>query len=191
MSCRRSHDGSAGATGLQPPADRAVPREPGHGRRADGGPMEGRWRADGGPMEGRPLLLLTTIGAKTGQRRTSPMMYIRSPELTVASRRRERVWFLLHRGWFHQGRKDLARAVLSTGVLTLRRTAGECARMDRQGEAIGLRRAWFSLVTRARAATRHVDSLPGHHRKRKSFGIGIGPLSREERGERWATKATS
>lgn len=30
----------------------------------------------GGPMEGRPLLLLTTTGAKSGQRRTTPMMYI-------------------------------------------------------------------------------------------------------------------
>ncbi len=30
----------------------------------------------GGPMEGRPLLLLTTTGAKTGLRRTMPLMYI-------------------------------------------------------------------------------------------------------------------
>lgn len=30
----------------------------------------------GGPLEGRPLLLLTTTGAKSGQRRTAPMMYI-------------------------------------------------------------------------------------------------------------------
>ncbi len=30
----------------------------------------------GGPMEGRPLLLLTTTGAKSGQLRTTPMMYI-------------------------------------------------------------------------------------------------------------------
>ena len=30
----------------------------------------------GGPMEGRPLLLLTTTGAKSGQPRTTPMMYI-------------------------------------------------------------------------------------------------------------------
>lgn len=31
----------------------------------------------GGIWEGRPLLLLTTTGAKSGQRRTSPMMYMR------------------------------------------------------------------------------------------------------------------
>src|SRR6266516_188800 len=30
----------------------------------------------GGPFEGRPLLLLTTTGAKSGQPRTTPMMYI-------------------------------------------------------------------------------------------------------------------
>jgi len=31
----------------------------------------------GGIWEGRPLLLLTTTGAKSGQRRTNPMMYLR------------------------------------------------------------------------------------------------------------------
>src|SRR6266566_8340804 len=38
------------------------------------------FRADrdkgGGAMRGRPLLLLTTTGARSGQRRTTPMMYI-------------------------------------------------------------------------------------------------------------------
>ncbi len=29
-----------------------------------------------GPFAGRPLLLLTTIGAKSGQRRTTPLMYV-------------------------------------------------------------------------------------------------------------------
>jgi deazaflavin-dependent oxidoreductase (nitroreductase family) len=29
-----------------------------------------------GPFAGRPLLLLTTTGAKSGQRRTTPMMYV-------------------------------------------------------------------------------------------------------------------
>ena len=29
-----------------------------------------------GPMAGRPLLLLTTTGAKSGQPRTTPMMYV-------------------------------------------------------------------------------------------------------------------
>ena len=41
----------------------------------------------GGPFEGRPLLLLTTIGARSGERRTTPMMYISDGEhlLVVAS----------------------------------------------------------------------------------------------------------
>ena len=34
----------------------------------------------GGMWEGRPLLLLTTTGAKSGQRRTSPVMYLRDGE---------------------------------------------------------------------------------------------------------------
>ena len=38
--------------------------------RANGGKVGGMW-------EGRPLLLLTTTGAKSGQRRTSPVMYLR------------------------------------------------------------------------------------------------------------------
>ena len=41
----------------------------------------------GGPMEGRPLLLLTTTGAKSGQLRTTPMMYIHVDDrlLVIAS----------------------------------------------------------------------------------------------------------
>lgn len=30
----------------------------------------------GGPFEGRPLLLLTTTGARSGQRRTNPLVYL-------------------------------------------------------------------------------------------------------------------
>jgi len=45
-----------------------------------------RGKADG-PMEGRPLLLLTTTGAKSGQLRTTPMMFIRVDDqlLVIAS----------------------------------------------------------------------------------------------------------
>jgi len=38
--------------------------------RANGGKVGGMW-------EGRPLLLLTTTGAKSGQRHTNPVMYLR------------------------------------------------------------------------------------------------------------------
>lgn len=37
--------------------------------RANGGKV-------GGPFEGAPLLVLTTTGAKSGQRRTAPVMYL-------------------------------------------------------------------------------------------------------------------
>ena len=37
---------------------------------------EFRANQGGGPMEGRPLLLLTTKGAKSSELRTTPMMYI-------------------------------------------------------------------------------------------------------------------
>jgi deazaflavin-dependent oxidoreductase (nitroreductase family) len=39
------------------------------------------------PLEGRPLLLLTTTGAKSGQRRTTPLMYIPDSDrlLVIAS----------------------------------------------------------------------------------------------------------
>ena len=42
---------------------------------------------EAGPMPGRPLLLLTTTGAKSGQRRTTPLMYIPDGEglLVIAS----------------------------------------------------------------------------------------------------------
>jgi len=49
--------------------------------RANGGKVGGMW-------EGRPLLLLTTTGAKSGQRRTNPTMYLREGDrlLIFASR---------------------------------------------------------------------------------------------------------
>lgn len=44
--------------------------------RANGGKVGGLW-------EGRPLLLLTTTGAKSGQRRTSPVMYLRDGDRLI------------------------------------------------------------------------------------------------------------
>jgi len=48
---------------------------------------EFRANRGGGPMAGRHLLLLTTTGAKTGWRRTAPMMYVRDGDrlLVIAS----------------------------------------------------------------------------------------------------------
>ena len=44
-------------------------------------------RQSDGPMPGRPLVLLTTTGARSGRRRTTPMMYIPDGDglLVVAS----------------------------------------------------------------------------------------------------------
>jgi len=37
----------------------------------------------GGPFEGAPVLLLTTVGAKSGERRTTPVMYLPDGERMV------------------------------------------------------------------------------------------------------------
>ena len=48
-----------------------------------------QFRADrssnGDAFKGRPLLLLTTTGARSGQRRTTPMMYVRDGERLLVS----------------------------------------------------------------------------------------------------------
>jgi deazaflavin-dependent oxidoreductase (nitroreductase family) len=37
----------------------------------------------GGPFAGRPVLLLSTIGARTGERRTTPVVYLRDGERLI------------------------------------------------------------------------------------------------------------
>ena len=53
----------------------------------------------GGPFDGRPLLLLTTTGAKSGQAHTKPMMYIPDGDrlLVIASN----VGAPVHPAWYH------------------------------------------------------------------------------------------
>ena len=60
--------------------------------RANGGKVGGFW-------EGRPLLLLTTTGAKSGQRRTTPTMYLRDGDrlLIFASKGGAPT----HPAWYH------------------------------------------------------------------------------------------
>jgi deazaflavin-dependent oxidoreductase (nitroreductase family) len=84
-----------------------------------------QFRADGGPPEGRPLLLLTTTGARTGQRVTTPMMRIDDDGrlLVIASNSGA----TRHPDWFHNllahpdvfvevaGDSYPARAVVPTG----------------------------------------------------------------------------
>ena len=53
----------------------------------------------GGPFEGRHLLLLTTTGARSGERRTTPMMYIPDGDrlLVIASN----IGAPKHPDWYH------------------------------------------------------------------------------------------
>ena len=53
----------------------------------------------GGPLEGRHLLLLTTTGARSGERRTTPMMYIPDGDhlLVIASN----IGAPKHPDWYH------------------------------------------------------------------------------------------
>jgi deazaflavin-dependent oxidoreductase (nitroreductase family) len=57
------------------------------------------FRANGGVEPGRHLLLLTTTGARTGQARTSPMMYVPEGDrlLVIASNAGARH----HPNWYH------------------------------------------------------------------------------------------
>lgn len=60
---------------------------------------EFRANKGGGPMAGRPLLLLTTTGAKSGLPRTTPVMYVRDGGrlLVIASN----AGALAHPDWYH------------------------------------------------------------------------------------------
>jgi deazaflavin-dependent oxidoreductase (nitroreductase family) len=57
------------------------------------------FRANGGPPDGRPLLLLTTVGRRTGQRRTTPMMHLQvdGRDVVIASNNGAR----RHPDWYH------------------------------------------------------------------------------------------
>ena len=57
------------------------------------------FRADRSKFGGRPLLLLTTTGARSGQRRTTPMMYVRDGDrlIVIASN----VGAPTHPAWYH------------------------------------------------------------------------------------------
>ncbi len=61
--------------------------------------LVGEFRAAGGSLGGRPLLLLTTTGARTGRPRTTPLMYVRAGDrlLVVASN----AGAPKHPDWFH------------------------------------------------------------------------------------------
>lgn len=60
---------------------------------------EFRANRGGGSLHGRPLLLLTTTGARSGQRRTTPMMYIPDGDglIVIASN----IGAPTHPDWYH------------------------------------------------------------------------------------------
>src|SRR6266849_10422437 len=87
----------------------------------------------------------------------------RSPKLTRVSRRIPGVWFLLHREQFHLSRTAQASAPLSTGVLTVRGTPGQCLARKVLSMPDNSERAWFSPVP----TCQHADRLPQNTRENK------------------------
>ncbi len=94
-----------------------------------------RGRPDG-PFEGRPLLLLTTTGAKTGNRRTTPMMYIPLDDhlIVIASN----IGAPAHPDWYHNLVAHPQVAV-ETGMETFEATAVALEGSERQ-------RLWARIV---------------------------------------------
>jgi len=90
----------------------------------------------------------------------------RPPDLTVFSRRRARVWFLLHRRRFHDGLPVVASAPVSTGVYPLRRTAGELVYARARGRDLWPAAGLVFARQVASVCTLHTGSLPQNHRKR-------------------------
>lgn len=76
----------------------------------------------GGPFEGAPVLLLTTVGAKSGQQRISPMMYLPEGErifVFASNAGSDR-----HPSWYHNLRANPS-ATVEVGTETYSVTAAE------------------------------------------------------------------
>lgn len=56
-------------------------------------------RATGGPFEGRPVLILTTTGAKTGELRESPLVYSQQGDRLVIAA--SKAGADTHPAWYH------------------------------------------------------------------------------------------
>ncbi|OBJ71660.1 nitroreductase family deazaflavin-dependent oxidoreductase [Mycobacterium sp. 1274756.6] len=69
----------------------------------------------GGPFEGAPVLLLTTTGAKSGQPRTSPMMYLPDGDRLIVFASNEGKD--THPAWYHNLRAH-ASATVEVGTET-------------------------------------------------------------------------
>lgn len=76
----------------------------------------------GGAFEGAPVLLLTTVGARSGQSRTSPMMYLPEGDRIIVFASNEGKD--THPGWYHNLRANPA-ATVEVGTETYPVTATE------------------------------------------------------------------
>ncbi|MBS9534263.1 nitroreductase family deazaflavin-dependent oxidoreductase [Mycobacterium sp. M1] len=76
----------------------------------------------GGPFEGAPVLLLTTTGAKSGQPRTSPMMYLPDGDRIIVFASNE--GRDTHPSWYHNLRANPS-ATVEVGTETFPATATE------------------------------------------------------------------
>ncbi len=90
----------------------------------------------GGPFEGRPLLLLTTTGAKTGKCHTTPMMYIPidGRMVVIASN----IGAPAHPDWYHN-LVAKPHVIVETGAETFEATAVVIDGPERQ-------RLWSRIV---------------------------------------------
>lgn len=86
------------------------------------------FRANGAP-EGRALLLLTTTGARTGQRRTTPLMYVRTGErlLVIAAN----AGSVRHPDWYHNLVAD-PEVTVEVGAESYSATAAVTSGADRE-----------------------------------------------------------
>lgn len=98
-----------------------------------------------GPFASRPLLLLTTTGAKSGQQRTTPMMYIPDGDrlLVIASN----IGAATHPDWYH----NLVvhpQVTVEVGAETFAATAAVTEGVERQ-------RLWDKVVAQYPFFTEH------------------------------------
>ena len=137
----------------------------------------------GGPFEGAPVLLLTTVGAKSGQQRISPMMYLPEGErifVFASNAGSDR-----HPSWYHNLRANPS-ATVEVGTQTRAVTAVEItgAEHDReptvgvllaQGGQHRLQRARFvCVVHQGQEVLPGVDRLqPARHRGRTQPRRGL------------------
>jgi deazaflavin-dependent oxidoreductase (nitroreductase family) len=123
----------------------------------------------GTQYHGRHLLLLTTAGARSGRRRTAPLLYVVDGERLVVIG--SRGGHSRHPAWYHNLRASPRATVYARG------TIGEYVAREAQGEE------------RARLWARAVELYPGYAAYREAAGprkipvIVLTPLHRADRDD--------